>query len=450
MSPSSFPVTYHPTGIGTTAADIARLPGVNAVSPIGYISDIAALTEGAAVTADAEPAGHITEPTGTATPPILTEFDRSLRRLLDAHPSEQTQFDRTDYGSTGASPAPSGRTYIEWDYPQWTPLSPDVDRARRANAEWVHRTGMVQSKKAMEWYMSWDLAKMAGYIYPYARGERLDVCTDTMAFYFLFDDQFDGALGRRPQQAAAVCEDVIDVVHNPTRTRKYPPPIITAFADVWTRAIALMSPAWRARAAHDWEYYFSSYPHEAVDRIRGSAPSMNRFLHVRRGTAGTHGLLNLCELGGDFEVNPIAFHSPELSTQRQIAADLLFFCNDVHSVDKEEPRGDVDNLVLVVEEERRCTRLQAFHHITSIFDEHMKKFDQACLDAYDTLRWLPSADFDNAVNYSKAAFTAICGHHQWEIESLRFVNANTVVPAAGNGYLEDLTKPLRRGLDRPN
>ncbi|NQE91253.1 terpene synthase family protein [Nocardia terpenica] len=412
---------------------MARLLGVNAVPPTAYdnpASGVAALANGV----DTAP--------GEANP-IPTEFARPFRRLLDIPAPGPVLLDRADRrssdGPTERDSAPSGRTYIEWEYPRWTPLSPDTDRARRANMEWAYRTGMVHSDSAKQWYASWDMAKMTGYLYPYARGERLDLCTDAMAFFFLFDDQFDGAMGRDPGRAAAICEDLIRIVHDPARTRSGPPPIITAFTDVWNRTIDLMSPAWRARAAHNWEYYFSSYPHEATDRIRGSIPSMDRFLHVRRGMGGTRTVLDFCEVAGDFEVNPVAFHSPELGTQRRIIADLQCFCNDVHSVDKEEPRGDVDNLVLVVQKEKRCTRLEAFRHVSAIFDENMKEFDEAGADMYDSLRWLPSADFDNAVRYYKALFTTVCGHHRWEIESLRFANANTVVPATENGYLEDLT-----------
>ncbi len=47
----------------------------------------------------------------------------------------------------------------------------------------------------MHWYSSWDTPRLAAYGFPDATAVRLDLCVDAMAFFFVFDDQFDGPLG---------------------------------------------------------------------------------------------------------------------------------------------------------------------------------------------------------------------------------------------------------------
>ncbi|MGY2063126.1 hypothetical protein ACW9HQ_50250, partial [Nocardia gipuzkoensis] len=90
MSIPQLPVTHRPTGLGTTAADVARLLSVYAVSPTTH-DEVAA-----DITALATPADRVLPPhevTPVATSPTLTEFDRSLQRLIRT-PSEPVPYDR--------------------------------------------------------------------------------------------------------------------------------------------------------------------------------------------------------------------------------------------------------------------------------------------------------------------------------------------------------------------
>lgn len=61
---------------------------------------------------------------------------------------------------------------------------------------------------------------------------------------------------------------------------------ISAAPFIWARSRQDMSVAWRARTAHEWEYYFATYTHEAIHRCIGVPQDMERFLHVRRGMSG--------------------------------------------------------------------------------------------------------------------------------------------------------------------
>ncbi|WP_267717387.1 terpene synthase family protein [Streptomyces sp. CoH17] len=330
--------------------------------------------------------------------------------------------------------------YIECVFPFPESKSTDTDRAREANRLWVKEQSLVRSKAAVTWYERWDMAKLAGYLYPYGQGEHLDVATDGLAFFFLFDDQFDGPLGRTPGATARVCQDMVEVVHGGGEVAVTSSPLVRAFGDFWRRMKHGMSPGWQARAAHHWEYYFSEYPHEAFDRRRGQVPDWEHYLLVRRGMGGTETVLDLCERVGGFEVPPVAYHAPPLMEMRSIVRDLLNFCNDVHSVHKEEPRGDVDNLVLVVEHERGCSRAASLARISGIFEERLSRF--ATLGE-QLPQYVSAFDFTplqtTAISrYVEALGLALAGHHRWEIESGRFTDAKDFVPADRPGYLEDL------------
>lgn len=165
--------------------------------------------------------------------------------------------------------------------------SPHVSHAREINLERLRSHGMLATDEARAWYLNWDMAQLAGYGYPYADCDSLALGVDQMAFFFLFDDQFDGPLGRRPERVAAVCGKLIDVLFTPPQQRpRGASPLVSFFSSFWERSVRGMAPSWCARAAHNWEYYLATYVGEATDRVGGAVPAMEHFLQVRRGIAG--------------------------------------------------------------------------------------------------------------------------------------------------------------------
>jgi hypothetical protein len=81
---------------------------------------------------------------------------------------------------------------IHFDLPFPLRISPDMEGARPHNLDWVRQQGLVGSERSVNWYSSWDMPRLAAYGFPDAQGPELDLCTDAMAFFFVFDDQFDG------------------------------------------------------------------------------------------------------------------------------------------------------------------------------------------------------------------------------------------------------------------
>ncbi len=175
---------------------------------------------------------------------------------------------------------------IAFDLPFPLAASPDLEGARRRNLEWVQCQGLVGEGRSLEWFASWDMPRLAAYGFPYAEGPALDLCADAMAFFFVFDDQFDGTLGRDPARAAGVCQKLIDIVHGGTPGAGADACSV-AFADVWARSTDGAHPGWAARTAHEWAYYFATQAHEAINRLRGTPSDMETYLQVRRGIAGT-------------------------------------------------------------------------------------------------------------------------------------------------------------------
>ncbi|WP_030273908.1 terpene synthase family protein [Streptomyces sp. NRRL B-24484] len=321
-------------------------------------------------------------------------------------------------------------------------VSPDLTAARRRNLSWVRRHRLVGEGRALDWYASWDVPRLAAYGFPYAQGPALDLCADAMAFFFVFDDQFDGPLGSLPDRVAAVCRRLIDVVHG-VAPRTGADPCTTAFADLWRRSVHGAPPGWTARVAHEWEYYFAAHPHEALDRLRGTPSGMESFLQVRRGVAATALPVSLGERAAGIRVPAVAFHAPQLRRMRDIAVDVPIMCNDVCSLEKEEARGDIDNLVLVLEHERGLSRDGALAAANSAVARRVEDFRHLAgeVPGMCCRLGLDGPQRASVDTYVRVMSAWIGGYRAWQTETTRYRTALDVLPRSGPGHFDDLFGP---------
>ncbi|MFG2752390.1 terpene synthase family protein [Streptomyces xanthophaeus] len=339
---------------------------------------------------------------------------------------------------------------IEFHLPFPIALSPDLEGARRRNLAWVAGTGLVGEGRSMEWYASWDTPLLAAYGFPYAHGPALDLCADAMAFFFVFDDQFDGPLGQDPARAAAVCRQLIDIVHGVVPAAGADACTV-AFADLWARSRDGAHPGWVARTAHEWEYYFATQAHEAIGRLRGTPADVETYLQVRRGIAGTDLPLSLGERAAGVTIHPAALHSPQLRIMRQAAIDVTFMCNDVYSLEKEEARGDMDNLVLVLEHTRPCTRDEAISAARREVDGRVTRFQELALQvpAMCLQLGLTGPERTAVATYVEAMETWMSGYHAWQTRTRRYTSALQIIPSTGPGYFEEVLKTPGTGRNSP-
>jgi avermitilol synthase len=330
---------------------------------------------------------------------------------------------------------------IAFDLPFPLTASPDLVGARRRNLEWVQRVGLVGKGRSLKWFASWDMPRLAAYGFPYARGPALDLCADAMAFFFVFDDQFDGKLGRDPARAAGMCQKLIDIVHGATPGAGADACSV-AFADVWARSTEGAPPGWAARTAHEWEYYFATQAHEAINRLRGTPSDMETYLQVRRGIAGTDLPLSLGERAARITIPAAAFHSPQLRIMRQAAIDITLMCNDVYSLEKEEARGDMDNLVLVLEHTQHCNRNEAIAAARREVAERSTRFQELACQVPAMCAQLGLSDRERAAvdTYVEVMAAWMSGYHAWQTQTRRYISAPQMLPSSGPGYFDEVLR----------
>ncbi|MFE1311294.1 pentalenene synthase [Streptomyces sp. NPDC058755] len=317
--------------------------------------------------------------------------------------------------------------------------SPDHRRADAHQLEWPRSLGLITTEAAAARHLRGAYADLASRFYPHTTGADLDLGVDLMSWFFLFDDLFDGPRGEDPEETRSLTVAVAAALDGPLPDTA--PPIAHGFADIWHRSCAGMSPAWRARSARHWRNYFTGYVDEALSRFHDTPyDCAAQYLAVRRQTIGVQPTVDMAEAAGHFEVPQRVFDSAVLSAMLQIAIDVNLMFNDIASLEKEEARGERNNLVFILQREHGWPKGRSIAHLQDEVHARLSQYLllESCLSKVCDIYDLDAAEREAVERYrTDAVRTVIRGSYDWHRSSGRY-DAEFAVAASVQGYLEEL------------
>ncbi|MFE9331611.1 pentalenene synthase [Streptomyces sp. NPDC006925] len=322
--------------------------------------------------------------------------------------------------------------------------SPDHARAEAEQLAWPRSLGLIKSDMAAERHLRGSYADLASRFYPHATGTDLDLGVDLMSWFFLFDDLFDGPRGEDPEKAGQLTGAVAAALDGPLPEEA--PPIAHGFADVWRRTREGMTPAWCARSARHWRNYFDGYVDEAASRFwNRPCDSAAQYLGMRRHTIGVQPTVDLAERAGRFEVPHRVFDSTLLSAMLQVAVDVNLMLNDIASLEKEEARGEQNNLVLILHREHGWSRSRSIAHLQDEVHARLEQFLllESCLPRLGEIYRLDPDEREALERYRTDAIRPVIrGSYDWHRSSGRY-DAEFALAAGSRGYLEELGSTAR-------
>lgn len=326
---------------------------------------------------------------------------------------------------------------VDFHIPLPSRQSPDHARADAEQLAWPRSLGLIKSEAAAARHLRGGYAQLASRFYPHAIGADLDLGVDLMSWFFLFDDHFDGPRGENPAEAKQLTDAVAAALNVPLPVTA--PPIAHGFADIWRRICEGMTPAWCTRSARHWRSYFDGYVDEAESRDTPFS-SAAQYLTVRRQTIGVQPTVDLAERAGHFEVPHRVFDGAVLSAMRQIAADVNLLLNDIASLEKEEARGEQNNMVLILRREHGWSKDRSVAHIQSEVRARLEQYLllESCLPQLGDIFQLNEAEREALERYRNDGLcTVIRGSYDWHRSSGRY-DAEFAFAAGAQGYLEEL------------
>ncbi|MFD6826143.1 terpene synthase family protein [Streptomyces sp. NPDC060085] len=306
-------------------------------------------------------------------------------------------------------------------------VSADVDRARTHHLNWIAARGLWPSARAEAAYRAADFPLFAASVYPWARGEDLDLLTDLLGWAWLWDDSLDRP---GPRQAdVAHTASLLNVYRNVLHGRMALVPS-APLADAWHQLLQRLeertSKQWRQLHAALWEATYASFLQEARNNAAGSVPSFQEYLSMRREAGGPSICFIWAEAAGRYEVPAHVYASEDLQTLDQAAEDVVIMTNDLFSVSNEWSDGNTNNIILVLAQQENCSWHEAARRAEDIINTTMVHFQDAeshflSSHLYQDLAIQDRANTDRFLDVLKAWMS---GSLNWHRSSARYQSTN--------------------------
>ncbi|GGO95655.1 isoafricanol synthase [Wenjunlia tyrosinilytica] len=315
-------------------------------------------------------------------------------------------------------------------------FSPHAERARRHTLQWLQETGLLRGEAETAEYDALRLERLMAYFYPDATGSDLELASDFNAWFFIFDDQFDGRLGMQPQAIERVVDTLVRTMtadDAPQAPDRYGPPLVQGFRDIWRRATVGAPDGWRRRFRTHWHAYMAAHQGEAHHRNADRLPSLEQFLEVRRNSIGVQPCLDFTERCGGYTLPDELHDSFPLRELREITGEVVIFVNDIVSLVKELASGDVNNSVVVLREEKGCTLEESVEHIADLANARTVRFTELAAALPRMLsgrRVLPQVR-GHIEHYVEGMGHLMAGNLAWSLATSRYDETGTAAVSGG-------------------
>ena len=335
--------------------------------------------------------------------------------------------------------------HVPFAIPFPAPVNPHTDAARTRHLDWACSRGLIRSDAGLAEYESWDLPQAAARTYPYASADDIYMLMNWFSLAFLFDDQFDANDKGHDERVAAVAQEMITI---PFRPPGFPPdvvcPITLAWCQVWEWLSDGMSESWRNRFASSWARFLAAHVCEVRLSAQGVALDLSRYLALRRVTVGIHHSIDAAERSRRFEVPVQVQAHPLMRGMRDAAADAIAYMNDIHSLEREERRGDPHNLVTVLRLDRGWSREHAIDEAVRMTNDRLGSYvrlEARMPELCDELG-LGADDRQSVEMGVEGIRNWIRGNYDWALSTGRYAAAKTGAAAdaerRGRGSVDDL------------
>ncbi|MER5885051.1 isoafricanol synthase [Streptomyces sp. NPDC001941] len=343
-----------------------------------------------------------------------------------------------EHPRSGRKSAPPGRRTSPRtelvDLPFAARAHPGHAAAGAHTLDWLHRFGMLTSERATAEYDAMGLELLMAYFYPHADEGELALATDLNAWFFVFDDQFDGDLGKRPDVVAREVDSVLRVLDGePPLPGEVPGPLAVSFAELWGRVADGRPLLWRERFREHWRAYLKAYHWEALNRTRNGTLSLPGFLRGRRDSIGVQPCLDLVERCGGYTLPRELHEGVPLAEMRQITADVVIFVNDIVSVDKELAAGDVNNSVIILQRRDATSLDQAVRRVARHAANRVARFQKLAgtLDAELTEAGLTGRLREQVADYVGGMRALMSGNLAWSRGTARYDASGIAAVSSG-------------------
>ena len=177
-----------------------------------------------------------------------------------------------------------------------------------------------------------------------------------------------------------------------------------------------MPRAWMYRFTVSVAEYFDAAVWEARNREPGIWPNSATYIRMRPYTGALYTVLDLIDLSEAAILPLVVRKHPGYQALMLITNNVVCWCNDLFSIQKERAHGDMHNLALILQHQEDIGLQEAVDRVAGLVEQEVKRFIALEND-------LPSfgAEVDGLVRRFVAVLRAwMRGNLDWSYESGRY------------------------------
>ncbi|KAI6008809.1 isoprenoid synthase domain-containing protein [Pisolithus orientalis] len=289
-------------------------------------------------------------------------------------------------------------------------LNPYLDDILHDSDKWlVEVCGF--SEDSLERSKAAKSALLSATYYPDADAPRLRVCADWLALLFNVDDWFDEYdLG----DARALWQTCLDVFRDPNlRTEKRSVLMVKSFFDRFRQTAG---PGCTERFIHGFYLFFAASEREVERRSKGYIADLESYIAYRRDTSACKPCYAMIEYAVGIDLPDEVVSHPAIMAMGEAANDMISWSNDIYSYNKEQARGDIHNLVMILMYEQGLDLQGAVDAAGAYWEAALQRFE----DNFTILPTWGSPVDQNVAIYVQGLRDMVIGSLHWSFDAERY------------------------------
>jgi Terpene synthase family 2, C-terminal metal binding len=331
-------------------------------------------------------------------------------------------------------------TWPDFRIPFTTSLHPDFALAGQHTRDWAARTGLAIGDAAASYLADARPERMTARVHPYGDQNVVNLATDWLVWIMALDDQCDeGELRNDHALARKVFTEIGSVLTDNLESVRTVTTLGAALADLWRDTASSMSLSWRQHFRQGTQTVLATVEREMTRQARGSMPTEVELAAERVGGSlnrtATEAWLACAGLEIPAEAFGVGGRPGPAEQLLDIADEIIWWCNDILSLEKDIASHDLSNLVIAIRHVRDCSYQSAVDSLASRVGPRVDDLKRA----EHTLVEMVGADAEPVVREA----CALVGRHlraniEWLSESTRYRRAQFVPTGSVAEYLDSV------------
>ncbi|MBW4609668.1 MAG: terpene synthase [Hassallia sp. WJT32-NPBG1] len=239
--------------------------------------------------------------------------------------------------------------------------------------EWVLRFNLLANQSSYRRFCKSKFFMLAAGAYPYCDLECLKIANDLNNWLFIWDDQCDMSnLGKQPEVLKGFHNNFLDILNGAELTNQ-DIPLSHALSNLRQRMLQRGGAEWFHHFVCTLKDYFHGCVLQANYRAQGMVPSIETYIMIRNLCSGVDSCLVLIELCHQMMIPDFLRKHDTVKKLNVMTNNIISWCNDIFSADREIGSGDVHNLVFVLHYQEQVNLEKATKLAAKMHDQQVRK-----------------------------------------------------------------------------